>query len=517
MTRHSAPAVGIDLGTTFSLVAHLDSAGRPLTIPNAEGDMLTPSVVLFEGSSVVVGKEAVKAAALEPERVAQFAKRDMGSSVYSMAINGEHLPPEVIQSLVLEKLKRDAEAKLGPFRKVVITVPAYFNEPRRKATQDAGHLAGLEVLDIINEPTAAAIAFGVEQGFLTPKGESKRAEKVLVYDLGGGTFDVTLMDIDGKNCTVLATAGDVHLGGMDWDRRIADLVAEEFQKKFRGADPRQNPAGLQRLLREAEDAKRALTARESVTISFEYAGQGIRVPVSRGRFEEITADLLERTRFTTLNLLKEAGVGWGEITRLLPVGGSSRMPMVQNMLEQESGRKVDRSLSSDEAVAHGAAIYAGLLLASEAGSRPTVRVRNVNSHSLGVLGIEKATGRFRNKVMIPRNTPLPSTKRARFKTHRADQRAVEVKVVEGGDASGHNSTPIGKCVLRDLPAGLPAGTPVEVDFTYAENGRLQVRACLPDLNKEAVLTIERESGLSDVSLHQWDQKLKNGQGPLKLA
>ena len=219
MTRHSIPAVGIDLGTTFSLVAHLDSAGRPWTIPNAEGDMLTPSVVLFEGSSVVVGKEAVKAAALEPERIAQFVKRDMGSAVYSKAINGEHLPPEVIQSLILEKLKRDAEAKLGPFRKVVITVPAYFNEPRRKATQDAGHLAGLEVLDIINEPTAAAISFGVQEGFLTAKGEAKRPEKVLVYDLGGGTFDVTLMDIDGKNCTVVATAGDVCLGGIDFPGR----------------------------------------------------------------------------------------------------------------------------------------------------------------------------------------------------------------------------------------------------------------------------------------------------------
>jgi molecular chaperone DnaK len=357
----STPAVGIDLGTTFSLVAYLDSAGRPWTIPNAEGDMLTPSVVLFEGSSVVVGKEAVKAAAMEPERIAQFAKRDMGSSVYSKAINGEHLPPEVIQSLILEKLKRDAEAKLGPFTKAVITVPAYFNEPRRKATQDAGHLAGLEVLDIINEPTAAAIAFGVEQGFLTPKGESTRAERILVYDLGGGTFDVTLMDIDGKNCTVLATAGDVYLGGIDWDQRIVGFVAEQFQKKFRAIDPRQNPAGHQRLLREAEDAKRALTARETTTISFEYAGHGMRVPVSRHQFEAMTSDLLERTRFTTRNLLKEAGLGWDAITRLLLVGGSSRMPMVQNMLEQEAGRKVDRSLSFDEAVAHGAAIYAGLM------------------------------------------------------------------------------------------------------------------------------------------------------------
>ena len=415
----------------------------------------TPSVVLFEGSSVVVGKEAVKAGALEPEHIAQFAKRDMGSSVYSKAINGEHLPPEVIQSLILEKLKRDAEAKLGPFQKVVITVPAYFNEPRRKATQDAGHLAGLEVLDIINEPTAAAIAFGVEQGFLTTKGQSKRAEQILVYDLGGGTFDVTLMDIDGKNCTVLATAGDVYLGGIDWDQRIADYVAEQFQKKFRGIDPRLNPADLRQLLREAGRRQACFVGADTTTISFEYGGQGMRLPISRQQFDTMTEDLLERTRFTTRNLLKEACLSWDAITRLLLVGGSSRMPMVQNMLEQESGRKVDRSLSFDEAVAHGAAIYAGLILASEAGSRPRVKIRNVNSHSLGILGIETATGRRRNKVMIPRNSPLPSTKRARFKTHRANQRTVKVNVIEGGDATGQNSTPIGKCVLRGFATRTP--------------------------------------------------------------
>ncbi len=315
---------------------------------------------------------------------------------------------------------------------------------------------------------------------------------------------------------VLATAGDVYLGGIDWDQRLADHVAEQFQTKYR-VDPRQNPAGLQRLRRDAEDAKRALSARDTTTVSFEYAGQGIRVPVSRQHFETLTGDLLERTRFTTRNLLKEANLGWKNITRLLLVGGSSRMPMVHKMLEQESGRSVDRSLSFDEAVAHGAAIYAGLILASEAGSDSSVKIRNVNSHSLGVLAKEPGTGRLRNGIMIPRNTPLPATKRAKFKTHRTTQRTVEVNVIEGGDASGNNSTPIGKCVLRDLPPGLPAGTPVEVSFTYLENGRLQVKAKVPGFDKEAILTIERESGLSETGLQEWQQKLKSGQGSLKLA
>jgi len=513
---HGQPAVGIDLGTTFSLIAHLDNVGRPWTIPNAEGDILTPSVVFFDGTTPVVGKEAVKAAALSPEEVAQFVKLDMGSPVYEKPIHGEHLPPEVIQSFILDKLHRDAALKLGEFRKVVISVPAFFNEPRRKATQDAGALAGLEVIDIINEPTAAAIAYGVQQGFLTSKGEAREQEKILVYDLGGGTFDVTLMEIDGKNYTAIATAGDVRLGGIDWDRRIGDYIAEAYAKKCRGLDPRKNPAGLQRLLREAEDAKRTLSTRDQTTITFEHAGEGIRVPLTRQQFEDMSADLLDRTRFTVINLLQDAGLQWSDVTRLLVVGGSSRMPMVQRMLEEVSGKKVDRSLSADESVAHGAAIYAGLLLSSESGTPPKVSVRNVNSHNLGVLGIEKSTGRPRNRVMIPRNTTLPAKHTARFSTHRANQDSVVVKVVEGGDASGNDATHIGKCAIQDLPPGLPADTPVEVTFRYGNDGRLTIKARLPGLNREASSEIERTSGLTAETLQAWNHRLRSGHGPLRL-
>ena len=362
----NTPPVGIDLGTTFSVIAHLDSAGRPWTIPNAEGDLITPSAVFFDGDSVVVGKEAMKAAIAAPEDVAQFMKREMGCAVYGKPIHGEHLPPEVIQSFILDKLRRDAMPKLGDFRKVVITVPAFFNEPRRKATQDAGSLAGLEVIDIINEPTAAAIAFGVQQGFLTAKGEARQREKIVVYDLGGGTFDVTVMEIDGNHYNAIATAGDVYLGGIDWDRRIVDYLAEQFLKKNRGIDPRQNPAGLQRLFREAEDAKRTLSARDQTTITFEHAGDVVRVPFTRQQFEEMTADLLDRTRFTVVNLMQDAGLKWEDVTRLLLVGGSTRMPMVQRMLKEVSGKNLIDPCRQIESVAHGAAIYAGLVLASEA-------------------------------------------------------------------------------------------------------------------------------------------------------
>jgi molecular chaperone DnaK len=510
MMSSSTIPVGIDLGTTFSVVSYVDSTGRPCTIPNAEGDLITPSVVLFDGSSTVVGKEAVKAAAMEPERIADFAKRDMGSAFYSKKVGGEFLPPEVIQSMILEKLKRDAELKLGPIRKVVVTVPAFFNEPRRKATQDAAQLAGLEILDIINEPTAAAIAFGHQIGFLDQKGSARQRETILVYDLGGGTFDVTLMEIEGTEFTAIATGGDVYLGGIDWDRRLAEHVATKFTEKFHGFDPRVDPAGMQRLLKEAEDAKRSLSVREQVNINFEHVGNGFRLPMTRAQFEEMTADLIERTRFTVRTVLREAGKTWKDITRLLLVGGSSRMPVVQRILEEESGMKVDRSLSPDEAVAHGAALYAAFLLArsSTSAEKPRMKVRNVSSHDLGVLSKDRATGRPVNSVIIPRNSALPITKGKRYRTARQGQKDILINVIEGGDSAGRNATPIGRCVINDLPPDLPAGSLVDVFFTYAENGRLTVEGRLPELNRKAVLTIERASGLNDAKLQEWDARLR---------
>lgn len=505
----SEPVVGIDLGTTHSVIAYLDGNGRPTTLPNREGDLTTPSVVFFDRSTVVVGKEAVKGAPYEPELVAQFAKRDVGRSAYRKPIRGERLPPEVIQALVLQKLKCDAERRIGAFDKAVITVPAFFNEPRRKSTQDAGRLAGLDILDIINEPTAAAIAYGVQQGFLDKKAQSRDPEKILVYDLGGGTFDATLMAIDGFNYNALATVGDVHLGGIDWDARIVDHVAKYFIEHD-GVDPRKDGGAYQCLLQEAEEAKHSLTARKEVSIHFAHEGRRARIPLTRDKFESLTVDLLERTRFTVNNLLRDAGLAWRDLTRVILVGGSTRMPMIERMLRQESGKPVDSSLSPDEAVAHGAAIYAGLLLTSDESERPKLAVRNVNSHDLGVLGIEPRTKRRSRKVLIPRNTPLPATGSGRFVTRRENQSNVKVDVIEGGDASGNGATPIGKCVIDDLPPGLPTGARINVFFTYADNGRLTVTARLPDVDRKATLSIERKSGLSDRLLEQWGKRMREG-------
>ena len=281
MMKPPVPAVGIDLGTTFSVVAHLDERGQPLTLVNMEGDRLTPSIVLFDGADVVVGKEAQKAMLSESDHVAECVKRDMGHRIFHKAIQGTQYPPEVIQSWILQKLCNDARQQIGPFDKTVITVPAYFDEVRRKATQDAGYMAGLDVMDIINEPTAAAVAFGFQQGFLDHQGSSDEPLRVLVYDLGGGTFDVTVMEIRGSEFIALSTDGDVRLGGYDWDQRLVNLVAEEFKRQY-GVDPCEDANTAGKLWRECEDAKRTLSARAKAPVVCEYRGRTLRARNSRG-------------------------------------------------------------------------------------------------------------------------------------------------------------------------------------------------------------------------------------------
>lgn len=507
MPDHSP--VGIDLGTTFSAVAHLDSDGRPWTILNSDGDLTTPSVVYFDTSGAVVGKEAVAAGEFEPDRLAQFAKRDIGEAAFSKEIRGQRLPAEVLQAVILKRLKNDAELKLGDIKKVVITVPAFFNEPCRKATQDAGRLAGLEVLDIINEPTAAAICFGIQQGFLSDDGSSRGQEKILIYDLGGGTFDVTLMDIDGSKFTALATAGDVYLGGVDWDDRLVIHLAEAFQVEH-DVDLFNDPVARQMLMQKAAETKHSLSTRESVTVFVSYEGRRLKHEVTRATFEELTADLLDRTLMTVKKLLREAKVEFKDLTRLLLVGGSTRMPAVTEMLERETGLQADRSLSPDESVAHGAAIYAGLLMKTGAERINGMSVTNVSSHDLGILGVERETGRQRRSTMIPRNTQLPIKARKTFPTLRDDQRSVEVNVIEGGDSSGNNSTAIGKCQVKGLPENLPAKTPVQVTFKYGSDGRLTVQARLPTIDKDAEMTIQRAAGLSEEAIAKWLELVETG-------
>ena len=498
------PAVGIDLGTTFSAVAHLDDLGRPVTLVNAEGDLVTPSVVLFEGSNVVVGKEAIKAIATEAQSVAQCAKRELGARTFHKNLQGRKYPPEAIQAFVLNKVKLDAQRHLGKFRKVVITVPAYFDEVRRKATQDAGYMAGLEVLDIINEPTAAAIAHGFLRGFLSREGGTNKPRKLLVYDLGGGTFDVTVMEIRGDEFLALATDGDVQLGGQDFDQRLVDFVSEEFIRKY-DLDPREDPNTAGRLWREAEDAKRTLSARMKASINCDYKGQAVRLEISREKFEEITHDLLDRTQFTARQTLQAAGLSWKDMDDVLLVGGSTRMPMVAKTLREISGKEPDSSVAVDEAVAHGAALHAGILLAKSRGESPVVKIKNVNSHSLGVVATDARTSRKRNAVVIPRNTPLPVTAKRIFRTQKAGQTSILVQIVEGESASPDDCSQIGKCVVRDLPRNLAAQTPIDVRFRYEDNGRLTVHVNVAGTDRELRHEITRENTLTPEQLDAWRQ------------
>jgi len=495
-------AVGIDLGTTYSVVAHVDASGYPETLINAEGDRITPSVVLFDGADVIVGKEALKAISIEAENVAECSKRDVGYQVFHKAVGGKRYPPEVIEAWILNKLRVDASAKIGPVRKAVITVPAYFDEVRRKATQDAGYMAGLEVLDIINEPTAAAVAFGYQKGLLEEAATANQPMRVLVYDLGGGTFDVTVMEIQGNRFVTMATDGDVRLGGHDWDQRLVDLVAEAFLREH-FIDPREDRAAAGKLWLECEDAKRTLSARSRASVTCTCQGRVARVEVTRGQFEEATRDLLDRTRFTVSQTLSAARLGWNQIDRLLLVGGSTRMPMVRNMLRELSGLEPDGSVAADEAVAQGAALRAAQLVPSARHLRGKFKIKNVNSHSLGVVGTDRATGRRRNGILIPRNTPIPVAARRIFITQKDNQRSILVQVVEGESAAAEECTQIGKCSVPKLPPGLPAGSPIEVQFQYKADGRLKVRVSVPGTATRLETEFARENTLSQEHLDGW--------------
>jgi len=511
MTQHKA--IGIDLGTTNSCVAWVDEAGHTAMVPNAEGDLLTPSVVLFDDAEVVVGKEARNAFIVDPARVAIWVKRDMGAPLYSRPIRGEYLPPEVIQACILRKLRNDVVHKLGPESQVVITVPAYFDEPRRKATADAGEMAGLRVLDIVNEPTAAALAFGEVLGYLSRQASPQQSLTVLVYDLGGGTFDATLLRLSPGNVQMIATDGDVQLGGYDWDMRLAAHAAEAF-RRVHGTDPRTDAGAASRLYRDVLEAKHTLSSRSRATIRLDHAGTHFECEVTRQAFDEMTADLLERTTYTARQLLAAAKMDWRDIDRVLLVGGATRMPAVARTLEKISGIRPDHTVNPDEAVARGAALYAHYLLskATPGAAPPAFEVGNVNAHSLGVEGIEAETLRTRNVVLIPRNTALPARVSQRFATKQAGQRSIVVQVLEGESSLPRECTAIGHTAVRDLPAGLAQGWPVEVTFEYGTNGRLTIRAAVTGTNRESVLELERDVGLSHEGLARWKQVVSSSAG-----
>ena len=384
MAEEGKRIIGIDLGTTFSAMAYLDRHGDPVTIANNEGDLTTPSVVLIEEDGhVVVGREARRSCIIYPDRVAMWVKRDMGERHYRHLVAGKQYTPQALAAFILKKLRQDAEKRLGEVAGAVITVPAHFDETRRQATVEAGELAGLDVLDIINEPTSAALAYAfrhfVDRG---GKPEDVAAMAVsttapttaMVYDLGGGTFDVTIIRIAGDDLRVLATDGDVQLGGNDWDERVVKYAADRFVKHY-GGDPREDPQSLQELLLVAEDAKKSLSQREQTQMYISHKGERLAVGLTREQFEEMTADLLYRTESRVDRVIRSIGLGWDAIDEILLTGGSTRMPQVVNMLRRVSKKEPNGTLSVDEVVAHGAAIHGAIIQVG--GVRPHARVEEL--------------------------------------------------------------------------------------------------------------------------------------------
>ena len=515
MQFQAGHTVGIDLGTTFSSIAQVDAEGNPVALPNDDGDLETPSVVLLsEGGHVVVGPNRMRAALEEPDRVVECVKRHMGEG-YQREFQGRKLTPEFLSALILKKLRQDAERTLGPVGNAVITVPYYFNDARRKATEDAGRIAGLNVIDIINEPTAATLTYAWHRGELGVGGRSDHKPRTaLVYDLGGGTFDVTAVHYMPTQFRVLATDGDVHLGGIDWNERLVNHVVEQFIEK-QGVDPRESPATMQMLRNDCDLAKIDLSGQPQTTIHCRHAGKAIDVVVTRDQFEQMTADLLQRTADTVELVLQQAGLTPRQLDAVVPVGGSTLMPQVPAMLEQLCGQRAYTELSPYTSVAQGAAIHAAILEAKYRGDSQmtdkvrkmlaTVKQENVNSHGLGVLALNPKSGKDINHVMIPRNTRLPAEVRKTFRTRQERQERVTVQVIEGDAPDPRACSLLGKCRITGLPADLPKGAPIEVCYAFDASGRIHVGARDEGSGREATITIDRRGGLTAEQLDAYTQ------------
>lgn len=501
--------VGIDLGTTFSTVACLDDTGNPVALPNEEGRVETPSLVLLaESGHVIVGPNRTRAAMEDPKNVVERIKRHVGSSDYKRTFDGKVISPEFISALILKKLKQDAEKQIGKIGNAVVTVPYYFNDARRKATQDAGKIAGINVIDIINEPTAATLTYAWMHGQLGgAASDSDLHRMTLVFDLGGGTFDVTIVRYSPTHFQVLATDGDVHLGGIDWNERLVDFVAQQFQERFQ-VDPREIPATVQMLRNDCDLAKIALSKEQQVSIPCRSKDKSISVPITRKQFEEMSADLFQRLLDTTRLVMEQAKISSSDLDAVVLVGGSTLMPKVADVLKEATGHDPNQELSPYTAVAQGAAIHAAILEAQHQGQQgnladkirkmlATVKQEEVNSHGLGVTITSRSSGKRRNHVMIPRNTQLPFEVKRTFHTNHENQQRVNIQVNEGEAPDPQACSLMGNCRITNLPEGLPKGSSIEVTYAFDKSGRITVSAKDMTGGVQATIEIQRQGSLND--------------------
>lgn len=475
--------IGIDLGTTNSCVSVIEG-GEPKVIPNKEGNRTTPSVVAFKGDERIVGLSAKNQAVTNKNTISSI-KRHMGED-FKTDVDGKNFTPQEISAIILQNLKETAESYLGSkVTKAVITVPAYFNDSQRQATKDAGKIAGLDVERIINEPTAAALAYGLDK--------TEQDKTIMVYDLGGGTFDVSVLELGSGVFEVISTSGDNKLGGDDFDQKIIDWLASEIKSNY-NLDVNQDAQAKQRLKQEAEKAKKDLSSLTSVHISLPFIGMNDAGPVSaefdltRAKFEEMTKDLVQRTLTPVRQALKDADLNKSEIDEVILVGGSTRIPAVQEAIKNEIGKESHKGVNPDEVVAMGAAIQGGVLT----GDVSDIVLLDVTPLSLGI----ETMGGI-GTVLIERNTTIPATKSQTFSTAADNQTAVDIHVLQGERQMAADNKTLGRFQLGDIPSA-PRGVPqIEVTFDIDANGIVNVKAKDLGTNKEQSITITSSTNLSD--------------------
>lgn len=481
--------IGIDLGTTNSAVAVLEG-GKPKIITNPDGGRTTPSVVSFKNGETQVGDVAKRQAITNPDTISSI-KSHMGEEGYKVTVDGKDYTPQEISAMILQYIKGYAEDYLGEkVDKAVITVPAYFNDAQRQATKDAGKIAGLEVERIINEPTAASLAYGMDK--------LDKDEKILVYDLGGGTFDVSVLELGDGVFEVLSTNGDTHLGGDDFDAKIIDYLADEF-KKENGIDLKQDKLALQRLKDAAETAKKTLSSATEAQIDLPFIASGDQGPLhlqtslTRAKFNELTADLVKKAEAPVMNALKDAGLSFDDIDEVILNGGSTRIPAVQESVKKMTGKEPNHSINPDEAVALGAAVQGGVIT----GDVKDVVLLDVTPLSLG---IETMGGVFTK--LIDRNTTIPTSKSQVFSTAEDNQPAVDIHVLQGERSMAADNKTLGRFQLSDIPAAKRGVPQIEVTFDIDRNGIVNVSAKDLGTQKEQKITIQAAGGLSDEEIEK---------------